>query len=175
MHARRPPRAIIGGSLLEGHRLCQDHEGGARAPLGGILQSAFPSGRNKARRAKPSRVHQRDHSGAAGVKSHEWQPPLTRRSSPSRRGWWAARLHRHTRTQPSRLSGAPLALTRGALRRPTSQLCSHASRPAEHGCSASAPHEEHLGGSGGQAFRSPGGDGDGPRGAASTSGASRGP
>ena len=134
----------------------------------------FPSGGSKARRAKPSRIHQRDHSGIAGVKSHEWQPLLARRSSPSRRGWWVARLHRHTRTQPSRLSGAPLALTRGTLQRSTPQLCSHALRPAERGCGTSAPHEEHLGGSGGQAFRSPGGDGDGPRGATSASRASRG-
>ena len=39
--------------------------------------------------------------------------------APSRRGWWAARLHRHTRAQSSCLSGAPLALASGALRRST--------------------------------------------------------
>lgn len=139
-----------------------------------MFQSTFTSGRSKARRAKPSGVRQSDHAGVAGVKSHEWQPPPNRRSSPSRRGWWAARLHRHPRAQPSRLLGALLALTRGALRRPTPQLRSHGLRLAEHGCCVLAPHEEHPGGSGGQAFRSPGGEGDGLRGATSASGTFRG-
>ena len=85
------------------------------------------------------------------------------------------RLHRHTRAQSTHLSGAPLALASGALRRSTSQLRSHALRLAERGCHVPAPHEGHHGGSRGQAFRSPGGDGDGSRGATSASGASRGP
>ena len=70
---------------------------------------------------------------------------------------------------------ASLALASGVLRRPTPQLRSHALRLAERGCHVPAPHEGHLGGSRGQAFRSLGGDGDGPRGATSASGASRGP
>ena len=140
-----------------------------------MFRSTFPSRRSKARRAKPARVCQQGHSGATGVKGHERRPPSTSSGSPSRRGWWAARLHRHTRAQPSRLSGAPLALVSGALRRSTPQLRSHALRFAERGCHVPAPHEGHPGGSRGQAFRSPGGDGDGPRGATSTSGASRGP
>ena len=41
---RRPSRARLGGSLLEGLRRCQHHEGGARAPLGGVLHGTFPSG-----------------------------------------------------------------------------------------------------------------------------------
>ena len=47
--------------------------------------------------------------------------------------------------------------------RVTSQLRSHATRPAECGRCSSAPAEEHSGGSGGQALHGPGGDGDGPR------------
>ena len=43
---------------------------------------------------------------------------------------------------------------------------------AERGCHVPAPHEGHHGGTRGQAFRSPGGDGDGPRGATSAFGAS---
>ena len=134
----------------------------------------FPSRRSKARRARPSGVHQQGHSGATGVKSHERRPPPTSSGSPSRRGWWAARLHRHTRAQSSRLSGAPLALVSGVLQRSTPQLRSHALRLAERGHHIPAPHEGHRGGSRGQAFRSPGGDGDGPRGATGASGASRG-
>ena len=160
---------------MESHQPCQGHEGGARAPLGGVLPSTFPSGRSKARRSRPSGVRQQGHSGATGVKSHERWPPPTSNGSPSRRGWWAARLHRHTRAQPSRLSGAPLALASGALRRPTPQLRSHALRLAERGCHVPAPHEGHHGGTRGRVHRSPGRDGDGPRGAASASGASRGP
>ena len=57
----------------------------------------------------------------------------------------------------------------------TPQLHSHALRLAERGCHVPAPHEGHHGGSRGQAFRSPGGDGDGPQGTTSASGASRGP
>ena len=87
----------------------------------------------------------------------------------------AVALHRHTRAQSTRLSGAPLALASGALRRSTPQLRSHALWLAERRCHVPAPHEGHHGGTRGQAFRSPGGDGDGPRGAASASGASRGP
>ena len=112
---RRPPRAGLGGSLLEGHRPRQGHEGGARAPLGGVLQGTFPSGRYKARKAKPPGVHREEHPGATGVKSHAWQSPPTRCSPTSRRGWWAACLHRRTRAQPSRVSGAPLAFTCEAL------------------------------------------------------------
>ena len=91
------------------HRLFQGHEGGARASLGSMLHSMFPSGRYEARRAKPSGVHRKKHSGAAGVKSHVRQPPLTRYSPTSRRRWRAAHLHRCARAQPSRISGAPLA------------------------------------------------------------------
>ena len=131
--ARRPPLAGLGGSPLEGHRPCQGHEGGAWAPHGGVFRSTFPSRRSKARRARPSGVRQQGHSGAIGVKSHERRPPSTSSGSPSRRGWWATRLHRHTKAQPSRLSGAPLALVSGALRRPTPQLRSHALRLAERG------------------------------------------
>ena len=160
--ARRPPQAGLGGSFLESHRLCQGHEGGARAPLGGVLPGTFPSGRYKARKTKPSGVHRKKHPGATGVKFHAWQPPLARRNPTSRRGWWAACLHRHTRAQLSRISGAPMAFNRGALRGSTSQLRSHAFRPAERGRRSSAPAEEHSGGSGGQAFHCPGGDGDGP-------------
>ena len=160
---------------MESHRLSQGHEGGARAPLGGVLPGTFPSGRYEARKTKPSGVHRKKHPGATGIESHTRQPPLARRGPTSRRGWWAAHLHRHTRAQPSRLSGAPLALAGGALRRSTPQLRSHALWLAERGCRIPAPHEGHPGGSRGQAFRSPGGDGDGPRGATSASGASQGP
>ena len=112
--ARRPPQAGLGGSPLEGRRPRQGHEGGAWAPRGGVLRSTFPSRRSKARRAKLSGVRQQGHSGATGVKSHERRPPPTSSGSSSRQGWWAARLHRHTRAQPSRLSGAPLVLASGA-------------------------------------------------------------
>ena len=91
--ARRPPRAGLGGSLLEGLRPCQHHEGGARAPLGGVLHGTFPSGGHRARSAHRSGVHHQDHSGTARCKGHARRPPLTRRSSPSRRGCRVARLH----------------------------------------------------------------------------------
>ena len=52
-HAWCPPRAGLGGSLLEGIYPCQSHEGGAWAPLGGVLRGTFPLGRYEARRAKP--------------------------------------------------------------------------------------------------------------------------
>ena len=159
---------------MESHRLCQGREGGARAPLGGVLPGTFPSGRYKARKTKPSGVHRKKHPGATGVESHARQPPLSHRGPTSRRGWWAARLHRRARAQPSRVSGAPLAFARGALRGSTSQLRSHAFRPAERGRRSSAPAEEHSGGSGGQALCGPGGDGDGPRGTTCAPGASRG-
>ena len=67
-----------------------------------------------------------------------------------------------------------LAFARGALRGSTSQLRSHAFRPAERGRRSSAPTEEHSGGSGGQASCGPGGDGDGPRRPTCAPGASRG-
>ena len=92
--ARRPPRAGLKGSLLEGPRVCQDHEGGARAPLGGVLRGTFPSGRHEARRAQPSGVHQQGRSGATGIESHARHPPPAWCSPPSERGWRAARLHR---------------------------------------------------------------------------------
>ena len=79
------------------------------------------------------------------------------------------------RGSTSRVSGVPLALASGTLRGSAPQLRSHALWLAERGCRVPAPHEGHPGGSRGQAFRSPGGDGDGPRGATSASGASRGP
>ena len=40
--------------------------------------------KEQGKEGKPLGVRQSDHAGVAGVKSHEWQPPLTRRSSPSR-------------------------------------------------------------------------------------------
>ena len=172
--ARRPPRAGLGGSLLEGLRPCQHHEGGARAPLGGVLQSTFPSGRSKARRAKPSGVRQQGHSGATGVKSHERRPPPTSSGSPSRRGWWAARLHRHPRAQQGRISRTFLAFTCWSMRGSTSQLRSHAFRPAERGYRSPTSSAEHSGSSGGQTPRGPGGNGNGPRGTAQTPRASRG-
>ena len=172
--ARRPPQAGLGGSPLEGHRPSKGHEGGAGAPHGGVFRSTFPSRRSKARRSRPTGVRQQGHSGATGVQSHERRPPPTSSGSPSRRGWRAARLHRHPRAQQGRISGALLAFARGTLRGPTSQLCSHAIWPAEHGIRLPAQPAERLGGSGGQASRSPDGDGDGPRGTAWTLRASRG-
>ena len=68
-----------------------------------------------------------------------------------------------------------MAFGRRALRGTTSQLRSHALRPAERGRRTSAPVEEHSGGSGGQASRGPGGGGDGPRRPARATRASRGP
>ena len=78
------------------------------------------------------------------------RPPPTWRSSPSRRGWWAARLHRHPRAQQGRISGAFLAFACGPLRGPSTQLRSHALRLAELGVSPSAQRAASLGGSGGQ-------------------------
>ena len=144
--ARRPPRAGLGGSFLESHRLCQGREGGARAPLGGVLPGTFPSERYKARKTKPTGVHRKEHPRGTRVESRARQPPLARRSPTSRRGSWAARLHRRAKAQLSRVSGAPLAFTHGALRGSTSQLRSHAFRLAEHGRRSSAPAEEHSGG-----------------------------
>ena len=159
---------------MESHRLCQGHEGGARAPLGGVLQGAFPSGRYEARRAKPSGVHREKHLGATRVKSHAWQLPPTCRNPPSRRGWRAACLHRLLRAQPSRVSGAFLAFAHGTLRGSHTQLRLHAFQPAKRGCSSLAPNAEHSGSLGGQAPHVPSGDGDGPRGTARTPRASRG-
>jgi len=68
-----------------------------------------------------------------------------------------------------------MAFGRRALRGTTPQLCSHALRSAERGRRTSAPGEEHSGVSGGQASRSPGGGGDGPRRPARATRASRGP
>ena len=118
---RRPPRAGLEGSLLEGLRPSQHHEGGARAPLGGMLQGTFPSGGHRARSAHRSGVHHQDHSGASGSEGRARRPLLAQRDSTSRRGWWAARLHRRARVQPSHVSGAPLAFAHGALRGSTSR------------------------------------------------------
>ena len=159
--ARRPPRAGLGGSLLEGLRSCQPHEGGAWAPLGGVLHGTFPSGEHRARSAHHSGVHHQDHSGTARRKSHARQQPLTRRSSPSRRGCWAACLHRRPRAQQGRISGAFLAFACGPLRGPATQLRSHALRLAERGVSLSAQQAACPDGSGGQVPRRPGRDGDG--------------
>ena len=68
-----------------------------------------------------------------------------------------------------------MALGRRALRGTTSQLRSHALRPAERGRRTSVPVEEHSGGLGGQASRGPGGGGDDPRRPARATRASRGP
>ena len=132
------------------------HEGGVWAPLGGMLRITCPSGEQRARSAHHSGVHHPDHSGTARRKSHARRQPLTRRSSPSRRGCWAACLHRRPRAQQGRISGAFLAFACGPLRGPATQLRSHALRLAERGVSLSAQHAACPGGSGGQASRCPG-------------------
>ena len=68
--ARRPPRAGLGGSLLEGLKPCPRHEEGARAPLGGMLHGIFPSGGHRARTAHRSGIHHQDHPGTARPKGH---------------------------------------------------------------------------------------------------------
>ncbi len=125
------------GSLLEGLRASQHHGGGSRAPRGGVLCGTFPSGEHRARSAHHSGVHHQDHSGTARCKGHARRPPLTRRSSPSRRGCRAARLHQRTRAQQGRLLGAFLAFSRGPLRGSTTQLRSHALQLGERGVSLS--------------------------------------
>ena len=67
-----------------------------------------------------------------------------------------------------------MAFGRRALRGTTSQLRSHALRPAERGRRTSAPVEEHSGGLGGQALCGPSRGGDGPRRPTRAPGASRG-
>jgi len=172
--ARCPSRAGLGGFLLECLRPCLHHEGGAWAPPGGVLRGTFPSGEHRARGTHHSGVHHQDHSRTARRKSHARRQPLTRRSSPSRRGCWAACLHRRPRAQQGRISGAFLAFTCGPLRGPAAQLRSHALRLAEHGVGLLAQHAACPGSSGGQVPRRPGGDGDGLQGTSRAPRASRG-
>ena len=58
-----------------------------------------------ARSAHHPGVHHQDHPGTARSKSHARPQPLTRRSSPSRRGCRTACLCRRPRAQQGRISG----------------------------------------------------------------------
>ena len=162
--SHRKARPAPSSGRAQGLRPCQPHEGGAWAPLGSMLRGTRPSGEHRARSAHHSGVHHQDHSGTASCKGHARRQPLTRRSSPSRRGCWAACLHRRPRAQQGRISGAFLAFACGPLRGPATQLCSHALRLAERGVGLSAQHAACPGSSGDQVPRRPGRDGDGLQG-----------
>ena len=159
---------------MEGLRPCHPHEGGAWATLGSVFHGTCSSGEHRARSAHHPGVHHQDHSGTARCKGHARRKPLTRRSSASWRGCWAACLRRRPRAQQGRISRALVAIACGPLRGPTTQLRSHALWLAERGVGLPTRPAACPGGSGGQVPRRPGGDGDGLQGTSRAPGASRG-